>query len=74
LFNTDAFLNSAAAHAGLFVQNGQEYEYKSTITSAAGTMDVATHTSGESYRMTVRVQVDGQNVNVAVSTFENFWQ
>ena len=59
---------TAAAHAGTFVQDGQEYEYQSTITSATGTMDVATHTAGEQYRMKVRVQVQGSSLNVKVST------
>lgn len=57
----------AAAHAGLFVQDGQEYEYQSSVISAAGTMDVATHSSGEMYRMKVRIQVRGMTLNVAVS-------
>merc|ERR1711963_756742 len=57
----------AAGHGGLFVQDGQEYEYATTITSAAGTMDVATHSSGEQYKMKVRVQVSGTKLNVKIS-------
>ena len=61
------FKLTAAAHGGLFVQDGQEYEYMTTISSAAGTMDVATHSSGEQYKMKVRLQVAGTKLNVKVS-------
>ena len=37
-----------------------------TISSAAGTMDVATHSSGEQYKMKVRLQVAGTKLNVKV--------
>merc|ERR1712228_1124095 len=57
----------AAAHGGLFVQDGQEYEYMTTISSAAGTMDVATHSSGEQYKMKVRLQVAGSKLNVKIA-------
>ena len=60
------FKFTAAAHGGLFVQDGQEYEYMTTISSAAGTMDVATHSSGEQYKMKVRLQVAGTKLNVKV--------
>ena len=60
----------AAAHAGLFIQDGQEYEYRSIVTSNAGTMDVATHTSGESYKMKVRLQASGRDLNVEISDLE----
>merc|ERR1712156_1319064 len=48
----------AAVHGGLFVQDGQEYEYFTTITSAAGTMDGATHSAGEQYTMKVQLRDD----------------
>merc|ERR1712045_262736 len=60
----------AAAHAGLFIQDGQEYEYRSIVTATAGTMDVATHSSGESYKMKVRLQASGRNLNVEISDLE----
>merc|ERR1711997_1205107 len=58
----------AAVHGGLFVQDGQEYEYFTTITSAAGTMDVATHSAGEQYTMKVQLQVAGSKLNVKVNS------
>jgi hypothetical protein len=61
----------AAAHGGLFVQDGQEYEYMTTISSAAGTMDVATHSSGEQYKMKVRLQVAGSKLNVKISDIKH---
>jgi hypothetical protein len=61
----------AAAHGGLFVQDGQEYEYMTTISSAAGTMDVATHSSGEQYKMKVRLQVAGTKLNVKISDIKH---
>merc|ERR1712223_836181 len=57
----------AAVHGGLFVQDGQEYEYFTTITSAAGTMDVATHSAGEQYTMKVQLQVKGKKLNMKIS-------
>ena len=67
VFHRYFFKLTAAAHGGLFVQDGQEYEYMTTISSAAGTMDVATHSSGEQYKMKVRLQVAGSKLNVKVS-------
>mgnify|MGYP001260447004 FL=1 len=67
IFHHYFFKLTAAAHGGLFVQDGQEYEYMTTISSAAGTMDVATHSSGEQYKMKVRLQVAGTKLNVKVS-------
>ena len=67
IFHRYFFKFTAAAHGGLFVQDGQEYEYMTTISSAAGTMDVATHSSGEQYKMKVRLQVAGTKLNVKVS-------
>lgn len=61
----------AAAHGGVFIQDGQEYEYQTSITSSAGTMDHATHTSGENFRMTVRMQVHGNTLNVELSSISN---
>merc|ERR1739842_95133 len=61
----------AAVHGGLLIQDGQEYEYATTITSAAGTMDVATHTSGEQYKMKVRLQVAGTKLNVKISDIKH---
>ena len=62
------FLNFlAAAHGGLFVQDGQEYVYHSSATSTAGTLDHSPHMSGSNYKMKVRVQVSGKNLNVEVS-------
>ena len=66
VFHRYFFKLTAAAHGGLFVQDGQEYEYMTTISSAAGTMDVATHSSGEQYKMKVRLQVAGTKLNVKV--------
>ena len=66
VFHCYFFKLTAAAHGGLFVQDGQEYEYMTTISSAAGTMDVATHSSGEQYKMKVRLQVAGTKLNVKV--------
>merc|ERR1711997_669723 len=60
----------AAVHGGLLVQDGQEYEYQTTISSAAGTMDVATHSSGEKYKMKVRMQVAGANLNIKISDLQ----
>merc|ERR1711899_223061 len=57
----------AAVRGGLFVQDGQEYEYFTTITSAAGTMDVATHSAGEQYTMKVQLQVKGKKLNMKIS-------
>merc|ERR1711899_45870 len=57
----------AAVHGGLFVQDGQEYGYFTTITSAAGTMDVATHSAGEQYTMKVQLQVKGKKSNMKIS-------
>jgi hypothetical protein len=37
----------AAAQAGIFVQNGQEYVYESSATASAGTMDHSPHLSGK---------------------------
>ena len=67
VFHRYFFKLTAAVHGGLFVQDGQEYEYFTTISSAAGTMDVATHSSGEQYKMKVRLQVAGTKLNVKVS-------
>lgn len=67
VFHHYFFKLTAAVHGGLFVQDGQEYEYMTTISSAAGTMDVATHSSGEQYKMKVRLQVAGTKLNVKVS-------
>jgi len=59
----------AAVHGGTpwSIQDGQEFEYQSTITSAAGTMDVATHSAGEQYKMKVRIQSAGNKLNVKIS-------
>ena len=46
-----------------------EYTYRTAINSAAGTMDVATHTSGEAYRFITRVQKSGNTLNIHVSYY-----
>ena len=58
---------SAGIHAGPFLKDGHEYVYDTMIVNAAGTMDVSTHTTGEAYKMTTRVQKSGQTLNVEVS-------
>merc|ERR1712045_107540 len=55
----------AAAHAGLFIQDGQEYEYRSIVTATAGTMDVATHSTVNVYSF-LRVWVSTDNTFVQV--------
>jgi hypothetical protein len=63
VFHCYFFKLTAAAHSGLFFQDGQEYEYMTTISSAAGTMEVATHSSGEQYKM----KVAGTKLNMLVA-------
>ena len=75
-FYIKSFLENitAAVHGGTpwSIQDGQEFEYQSTITSAAGTMDVATHSAGEQYKMKVRIQSAGNKLNVKVNLNCNF--
>ena len=61
VFHCYFFKLTAAAHGGLFVQDGQEYEYMTTISSAwvPWTWLLSTHFSGEQNKMNVRLQVAG---------------
>ena len=61
------FVILAGIHGQGLLQSGKEYVYQTVIRSAAGTMDVATHTSGESYKCRVRIQKSGNTLNVHVS-------
>ena len=57
---------AACASALNFVEDGKEYVYKTEAGASAGTMDVATHTSGFSMKMTTRMQVSGNTLNLKV--------
>ena len=76
-FSWNTFFNVLAGiHGQGLLQSGKEYVYQTVIRSAAGTMDVATHTSGESYKCRIRIQKSGNTLNVHVSThhfIKLFW-
>ena len=59
--------DTAAVHGVLLLQDGHQYEYETTYTASTGTMDVATHSSGEQSKVKTIVQVKGRTLNINVS-------